>query len=754
MTFPARFRWMMIPLISFALGRVQAQTTASFNFSAASQPVTGWVNIAGDPSTAVRSGTSNGITISSIAISNWSPLSGVGSAFDGVGAAGGTFFPAAVLLNHWFQAGAAGNFNTAIPQLLISGLIPGSVYTIQMAGSSTSTSNTNPTQYAVAGTTMSAFIDVNNHNNTANGAVFSNIAPDSAGHIRVYVNTVPTTDVGDIGGIQITAGQTGSGGTGSGGTIGDGLGQNAAGAISLGDTVTGSGPHNFTANRYEFLNGHVYSIGGTVNDPIARPDFRVYNNGDLAAGLTMDTSVHSVNQNGFLYYSKLGVLQLGGSDKLDTTGSKYAVSTRQGTGILMNSDFPNFIKGRLYNSYFAGEDNTVDSGLILYFSIVAGESMAIKNYLGKTLIMGYNHFVSSPLTNSFVNGAGNQFVKPCYQLTVNGGANFSADSATASLIQGTNNQFGGLAQLVAGNNLVNRTPYGTVLGNANVDFTTLAYTGLRGIAVPATIAQYPLFTLGNSSNGPGVQVRSNALTVLFNGRTQINTTGYTNSLTQANVTPKAALEVVSTNTGVLLPKLTTTQRNAIATADLQNGLLLYNTDSSSFQFYNGASWTSVGSGTGNSGRWQTSAGLQYDSADNIGIGTSNTQGYKLAVNGTAIFTQIKVKPAGSWPDYVFSQRYELPGLAQLEKYIALHKHLPGILSEAEVRRSGIDLGDQQAVLLKKIEELTLYLIRQNNELKNLRQQQEKIEQQNRVITEQEERISRLERLMEQKSVTK
>src|SRR5450631_1217437 len=82
--------------------------TASFNFSAATQTVSGWVNIAGDPSTGVRSATSNGYTVSSVATANWVPISGVGSAYDGLGAKGGTFFPSGVMLNHWFQSGDLG----------------------------------------------------------------------------------------------------------------------------------------------------------------------------------------------------------------------------------------------------------------------------------------------------------------------------------------------------------------------------------------------------------------------------------------------------------------------------------------------------------------------------------------------------------------------------------------------------------------------------------------------------------------------
>ena len=100
----------------------------------------------------------------------------------------------------------------------------------------------------------------------------------------------------------------------------------------------------------------------------------------------------------------------------------------------------------------------------------------------------------------------------------------------------------------------------------------------------------------------------------------------------------------------------------------------------------------------------------------IGIGTKTTYGYALAVNGTAIFTKAKVKTAGTWPDYVFKPDYKLPDLKDLERYLKEHQHLPDFAPEKTVQREGIDIAEQQAALLKKVEELTLYLIEQNKKL--------------------------------------
>lgn len=131
----------------------------------------------------------------------------------------------------------------------------------------------------------------------------------------------------------------------------------------------------------------------------------------------------------------------------------------------------------------------------------------------------------------------------------------------------------------------------------------------------------------------------------------------------------------------------------------------------------------------------------------VGIGIKNTYGYKLAVNGAAIFTKVRIKTAGTWPDYVFKKGYALPDLLQLERYISEHKHLPGILSEKEAGRDGFDMGDQQAALLRKVEELTLYLIGENH---RLTEQNKKILEQNTKLEDQQRQIDELRRLLIEK----
>jgi hypothetical protein len=147
--------------------------------------------------------------------------------------------------------------------------------------------------------------------------------------------------------------------------------------------------------------------------------------------------------------------------------------------------------------------------------------------------------------------------------------------------------------------------------------------------------------------------------------------------------------------------------------------------------------------------------LVMTNSGNVGIGTTNPYNYRLAVNGSAIFTSAWVKPFANWPDYVFKKGYELPTLESVSKYICSHGHLPGMPSADSVQRTGLDLGGNQAALLRKIEELTLYAIEQeksiqgyNNVILEWREKLSLQEQQRRAL---EERITRLEALIDKKS---
>jgi hypothetical protein len=97
--------------------------------------------------------------------------------------------------------------------------------------------------------------------------------------------------------------------------------------------------------------------------------------------------------------------------------------------------------------------------------------------------------------------------------------------------------------------------------------------------------------------------------------------------------------------------------------------------------------------------------------DGIPIPASTYQNAELCVNGTGAFREVVVLPNNEWPDYVFEKEYQLPDLSELEQYIIKNKHLPGVPKADVVTKQGIELGEMNRILLQKVEELTLLLIK-------------------------------------------
>lgn len=109
--------------------------------------------------------------------------------------------------------------------------------------------------------------------------------------------------------------------------------------------------------------------------------------------------------------------------------------------------------------------------------------------------------------------------------------------------------------------------------------------------------------------------------------------------------------------------------------------------------------------------------MRIASTGNVGIGTTSPS-HKLAVNGTIRAKEVIVDTG--WADYVFEEDYRLAPLAEVESHIKAKGHLPGIPSAADVAEHGVSMGDMQARLLSKVEELTLHLIAQQKEIAALR----------------------------------
>lgn len=165
----------------------------------------------------------------------------------------------------------------------------------------------------------------------------------------------------------------------------------------------------------------------------------------------------------------------------------------------------------------------------------------------------------------------------------------------------------------------------------------------------------------------------------------------------------------------------------------------YITNSRSCLFY-----TASGSGTGifqNAGnlliqpRTSAARGIYFNTSDGtsletrlsidpsgyVGIGVIGTPDAKLAVKGDIHAQEVRVDLTGSVaPDYVFDKDYKLPSLLDVQLFIAKYKHLPEVPSANEMKDDGIKLKEMNLMLLKKVEELTLYVINLQQEIDELK----------------------------------
>jgi len=93
--------------------------------------------------------------------------------------------------------------------------------------------------------------------------------------------------------------------------------------------------------------------------------------------------------------------------------------------------------------------------------------------------------------------------------------------------------------------------------------------------------------------------------------------------------------------------------------------------------------------------------------------------YRVMGDGHVWCTELDIKLKEDFPDYVFDNSYKLMSLAELEKYIIQHKHLPNTPTADQIREEGMSVGKMQVKQMEKIEELTLYLLEINKKLEKL-----------------------------------
>ncbi len=119
-------------------------------------------------------------------------------------------------------------------------------------------------------------------------------------------------------------------------------------------------------------------------------------------------------------------------------------------------------------------------------------------------------------------------------------------------------------------------------------------------------------------------------------------------------------------------------------------------------------------------------GLQSDGTVTIGVWekydntVTNTQGHRLMVNGGILCEKIKVIADVPNSDHVFEKEYKLKTLEEIKTYIEANKHLPEVPSAQEFKDNGYNVGEMDDLLLRKVEELTLYVIQLKEEINTLK----------------------------------
>jgi trimeric autotransporter adhesin len=489
---------------------------------------------------------------------------------------------------------------------------------------------------------------------------------------------------------------------------------NASGSITIGaDTSTGGtklATQGFVSRKYWGLTGTSGTTPGTNYIGTADNQDLIFKRNNVQSGLINTTSTSFgvnalISTTTGIYNTALGdgALKLNTSGYLNTgigvNALGHDTSGYQNVAVGVNSLIANTTG---YNNvsigYEAGEDNLTGT-----FNVFLGE------YAGQNITSGnQNIFVGPYVGSGITTGFGNTIIG---QMPF-GGSFPSTLSNTIILSDGN--------------------------GNNRLYIDSSGHTGLGGFS-PTSL---PTATLEIKSGTSGVSGLK--FTSLTNASTAVTTNpnATTLSLDSSGKVILVPGTVINAGTNTTVSGTGTTSSPYVISVPIatQNWGLTGNAAISGTNFIGTTNNSSLLVKTNDTTR------MSVDSIGNVfvnnklligSVDPSEVGQYALAVNGTAIFTKAKLKLYSQWPDYVFGDDYHLPGLDEVENYIKLNKHLSDMPSADDVKKQGIDIGDNQTVLVKKVEELTLYIIDQNN----------KVEEENRQIQELRDEVEELKQLI-------
>jgi len=325
-------------------------------------------------------------------------------------------------------------------------------------------------------------------------------------------------------------------------------------------------------------------------------------------------------------------------------------------------------------------------------------------YAQWTNVSGTNNIAN---TNSGNVGIGT--TSPGATLSVNGNGNFYQEINVAGVSGGTSTFWGAL----------------TVQNNKATTLTgTLDVTGQTTMAGNVGINYAPqsnirTFIYDNSANyglvvqqdgtGPIASFTNGGISRLYvaSSGIGIGTTSPAYLLDASGVIHSS----VSSGNNLIISKVTGASLAFDNGSGTQTGMIEAGTSDNHLEF-----WTNTATNSGIAER------MRITNTGNILVGkTSQTNpGYILDVAGPVRANEIVVNTNGA--DFVFEPTYKLPSISSIEKYIKLNHHLPDIPSAKQMQAEGLSVGENQVKLLQKVEELTLYLIEKDKQLKAQQEQ--------------------------------
>lgn len=164
-----------------------------------------------------------------------------------------------------------------------------------------------------------------------------------------------------------------------------------------------------------------------------------------------------------------------------------------------------------------------------------------------------------------------------------------------------------------------------------------------------------------------------------------------------------------------------TVKNRFEAGNYQNGAgaIIFTGNGGGMEFFIG----DVSAGVGSTVTWGTPK-FTIQRNGRVGIGTSNLNSM-LTVAGDIHSREVKVT-VNAGADYVFEDEFKLMPLSEVSRFIRLHKHLPEVQPANDMIANGLELGKMEITLLKKIEEMTLYMIQFSGELEKLKMENEEL----------------------------